>query len=213
MPPNPQPPDDFAERLAAPTPTPGGGAAAARVGLIATSLLRMVTSITLSKSEAKPPDDPALLDEVRQVGDGATLLGERFRGLEAADARAFDSYLEALRLPKESTAERQRRDAARRRTALEATDVPLEMLEAAVETVDLARRLADVGSRMRLGAESDVGGAVELAHGAFRAAELTVQVNLPALGEEDRRRVEARHEALRERLRPAYEAFSGRPEE
>ena len=37
---------DFAESLAAATPTPGGGAAAARGGLLATSLVRMVTGIS-----------------------------------------------------------------------------------------------------------------------------------------------------------------------
>ena len=58
---------DFAESLAAATPTPGGGAAAARGGLLATSLVRMVTGISLQKIEA--PDS-----EEREEDPGQALL-------------------------------------------------------------------------------------------------------------------------------------------
>ena len=195
-------PDEFSERLAAPTPTPGGGAAAARVGLYATSLLRMVTSITLSKRAADEGTDAA--DELRRVEERAVALADELRRLESSDVEAFKAYLEALRLPKATAEERSRRDEARAQAAAHATEVPLAMLGAALEVLELARRLVDLASTLRLRAESDIGGAVELAHASFRAAELNVRVNLPALGDEDRRVLEEWFRKLLARLDELY---------
>ena len=104
---------DFAEALAAATPTPGGGAAAARVGLLATSLVRMVAGISLQKMQAKVSSEesadergPAILEE---AAEGALELARSFRQLEAADIAVFDDFMAAIRLPKESEEEKSKR--------------------------------------------------------------------------------------------------------
>ena len=70
---------NFAERLAAPSATPGGGAAAAQVALYAASLLRMVLGITLAKA---PPEGS---EELRLLDDEAQALAEAFRQHDIED--------------------------------------------------------------------------------------------------------------------------------
>ena len=127
---------DFAESLAAATPTPGGGAAAARGGLLATSLVRMVTGISLQKigaSDSEEGDEDPGQALLEGTGDRARKLGERFRALEAADIAVFDDFMSAIRLPKESEDEIASRKLALRDAAEKATNVPLDTLAACVE--------------------------------------------------------------------------------
>jgi len=206
--------DDFAERLAAPTPTPGGGGAAAHVGVYACSLLRMVTGITLEKArsaKSQPAADPASLVELERIQEQARLLSQQFEALEAQDMAAFQGFLEALRLPRSTEEEKARRLEARREAAGRATDAPLATMRAACEVLTLARKLLDLSRSTPLKAESDLGAAVEIASAAFRVAELNVGANLPELAEERRqkaveawRELQGRARTLYESLRPAF---------
>jgi len=197
---------DFAESLAAATPTPGGGAAAARGGLLATSLVRMVTGISLQKMgasdspEGEGESGQALLEE---TGDSARELGKRFRALEAADIAVFDDFMSAIRLPKESEAEIATRKLALRDAAEKATNVPLDTLAACLEVFELIDSLLDAAANeiVRLGADSDLGAALEFSNAAFRAAELNINSNLSMLKDDPRlETLSARYSALRERF-------------
>ncbi len=99
---------------------------------------------------------------------------------------AFEGFLAALRRPKGDDDEVAARRQAIRDATVRATEVPLATLEASVAVLALVRRLVDLAKRVRLRAEADLGGAVELAHGAFRVAEYNIRVNLPGLGDDPR---------------------------
>ncbi len=203
------PADDFAEALAVATATPGGGAAAARAGQLATALLRMVTGISLEKApKDEEGENAATWTEVRSITDRAVELSERFRTLESADMAAFEGFLDALRLPKGTDEEKAVRRTAMRDATVTATEVPLDTLEASVDVLVLARELYDVASKVRLRAEADLGGAVELAHAAFRGAELNVRVNLPGLKNDDRLAgLEARWDKLNAVFESRYQSL------
>ena len=198
---------DFAEALAAATPTPGGGAAAARVGLLATSLVRMVTGISLQKMQANASSEestdergPAILEE---AAEGAVELGRSFRHLEAADIAVFDDFMAALRLPKESEEQKSERKLALCDAAEKATNVPLDTLSACLGVCDLVDTLLNAASvgAVRLGADSDLGAALEFSCAAFRSAEHNIHSNLSMLGEDPRSEaLVTRYEALRERF-------------
>jgi formiminotetrahydrofolate cyclodeaminase len=203
--------DDFAEKLAAATPTPGGGAAAARSGLHAASLLRMVTGITLAKLPsarveitAAPAAGESVRETIERARAGAEALGETFERLGEEDMAAFEAYLEALRLPRATPEEKGLRLRARQAAAARATDAPLSMLRAARDLLLLCTAVLD----LPLKAESDLGAASELANAAFRVADLNVRVNLRELSEEkraaavrERGALEMEVEALHARLR------------
>jgi formiminotetrahydrofolate cyclodeaminase len=205
--------DSFAERLAAATPTPGGGAAAARVGLYACSLLRMVTGITLAKlSKAKPgpagasaATPEAAVRAIEAAGDDAAAIGRRFQALELEDMAAFQSYLDALRLPRGSPELDERRREARRTAAARATDAPVATIRTARDTLLLSRRLQELSRSTPLKAESDMGAAVELAMAACRVAELNIRVNLPELAPEKQESVVEEWKRLSHEASALYE--------
>ena len=143
---------------------------------------------------------PFLLEE---TGDSARELGKRFRALEAADIAVFDDFMSAIRLPKESEAEIATRKLALRDAAEKATNVPLDTLAACLEVFELIDSLLDAAANeiVRLGADSDLGAALEFSNAAFRAAELNINSNLSMLKDDPRlETLSARYSALRERF-------------
>lgn len=194
---------DFAERLASPTPTPGGGAAAARVGLLASSLLRMVIGITRKRVEAGEN-----ADELDAAAASASELAGRFRKLETADIDVFDTFMQAVRLPRGTPEERQMREVARREAAARATRVPLDLLGAAVRVLELASRLRNLSGRIPLAAASDLTAAVEFSRAAFLAAELNIDANLPYLEAGVAAAAGREREGLREKMEALYAELS-----
>ena len=165
----------FLEQLAARTPAPGGGAAAALVCAMAAGLVEMAAAF----------DSSGQLDG---VGERAHALGGQVAGLAEADARAYGEVLEALRMP--AGHERTLRlDAA----VSGAIECPMLVLEIAAEVATLAADLAARGNR---NLEGDAITGALLAEAAARSAAALAQLNVSML---------SRHavaEAHLERLRP-----------
>jgi formiminotetrahydrofolate cyclodeaminase len=199
--------DDFAERLASASPTPGGGAAAARTGRHAAALLRMSLAITLGKTAEPDAGSRAALEEAALE---AGKLQARFEELETLDMAAFERYLEALRLPRSTPGEKAHRKAERARAAAVAALVPLDVMETAATALALSEKLLDPASGGALKAESDIGCAIELAWAAFRAAEMNVAVNLPEIEPGTRNALELRWRHLLRRARLAHETARSR---
>ncbi len=174
----------FAERLAAATPTPGGGAAAARTGLHATSLLRMVTGLTLHR--LKGASQAGAGETLSAIHEEAMGLSKKLRDLEIADVEAFESLLEAnrnVRGFKEPAAGLARSEGPVATAARAATEVPIRMLQAYEQVLQLIGKLLDTARQhtLSLRAGGDLGGAIELIRAASRTACLNIQINLPQL--------------------------------
>jgi len=179
----------FLEAVAAPTPTPGGGSAAALVGALSTALSRMVAGLAVGKKGYE--DVQGELEGLRARG---AALGTRLLALAEDDAAAYDAVLQAQRLPRGTDEERARRIDAVQAAYRRATEVPLETMGACLETLRLAALAAEKGNR---GATTDAGVAVLLADAALRAASLNVRVNLASIRDEGfRSGAEARHASI-----------------
>lgn len=165
----------FLERLAAGTPTPGGGSAAALGGALGGALMQMVCRLTIGRDEARP-HEAALGAMLGQAAD----LESRLRDLVDEDARAYDEVMQALRMPKSTDAEKTVRKAALRRANAAATDTPLRTAEACHALLGLAAELAGIGNRNAL---SDIGTAAQLVQAGLRGAVMNVRINLPGLGD------------------------------
>jgi len=175
--------------------------------LLAASLLRMVTSVSLAKAPADTERGATagFWTRVEGIAAEGAELAVRFRELEAADMAAFDAFIVALRMPRSTDEEAEARRQALVAATRRATDAPLSTLVACLEVLALADQLLTVASDVRLRAEADLGGAVELAHAAFRAAELNVRVNLPGLRDDPSHdEYAARHQELSEALEIQY---------
>ncbi|HHH40960.1 MAG TPA: glutamate formimidoyltransferase [Chloroflexi bacterium] len=184
-------PTAFLDAVAAPTPTPGGGAVSALAAALAAALAQMVAGLTVGRKKY------ALVEEAMQeVLAEAGTLRVRLTAAVAQDSAAFDAVMAAYRMPKGTEAEK----AARRQAIQEATrragEVPLAVAREAVATLRLIRQVAEVGN---VNAVTDAGVAAHLAWAAVEGAALNVRVNALALEDEAlRRRWLAEVEALRE---------------
>lgn len=159
----------FAARLAARTPTPGGGSAAGVVGALAAALGEMVLSYSI---DPKAPNAP--LVELRAK---LTAGRARFLTLADADAASYDSVRAAKRALKERPADPTAKEgyfAALRN----ASSVPLETARAAFE---LAAALAVAGPQTKAALSSDLVTALAMFRAAKEGALANVAINLDDL--------------------------------
>jgi methenyltetrahydrofolate cyclohydrolase len=161
-----QPVRGFLEQLAARTPTPGGGGAAAVTGAMAAGLVAMAARFSARQ-----------LPEADDLADQADRLRVRVASLADLDARAYAAVLAALRGPGEAGPQReaQRREAQRREALLDAALVPLEIAEIGARVAAMAVQVAEAGNQNLRG--DAVTGAV-LAAASARSAACLVDINV-----------------------------------
>jgi len=160
-----QPVGQFLEQVAARTPAPGGGGAAAVTVALAAGLVAMAARFS-----------QAQLADAGQTASRADALRRRATELVTEDGQAYGLVLEAFAMPRDAgTGERDERI----RAALErAAAVPGEMTRIAAEVAGMAARLATEGNPNLRG---DSVSAAILAEASARSAACLVDINV-ALG-------------------------------
>lgn len=182
---------EFLDRLSSEIPTPGGGSACGIVASIAAGLTAMSAAYALGREKYA-----AIQDEMEHVNRRAQSLHDKCLDLATADSEAYERFLDARKLPRTTTKEEEIRK-ARMDTALrEATDIPLDIADAAREIADLAKHVANVGNPA-LRADALVG--MELADAVVRGCAEQVKVNLQHITDEDYRK--PAEERLKELMR------------
>lgn len=162
----------YTDRLAAPTPTPGGGSATAVTASIAASLLQMVAGISLEK--ASEDQRPELEAGVRFAGS----FRARLLDLGAEDERAYEEFLQALRMPRITPEERTMRRQTMELAILHAASVPMEIAEMSLTLLHQVSNLARVANPNLV---SDLTTAAHLAYGAANGALVMVNVNIDSI--------------------------------
>jgi len=159
----------FAARLAARTPTPGGGSAAGVVAALAAALGEMVLAYSIDP--AKPVAE--LVDVSRALTEGR----RRFLELADEDARSYDAVRQSKKFRKEHPGDPGAQEGYL--TAVRgAAEVPLET---ARRSVELARRLDGVRDRSRAALASDLVTSLALFRAAAEGALANVAINLDDL--------------------------------
>src|SRR5712692_8987925 len=130
---------DFVEALAAETPTPGGGSAAAFAGALAAALGEMVCRLTLRRASYAAHHKTLEESLTRLVHLRARLMENVDR-----DAQSYEAVLAALKLPKSTESERERRAHAIEEASKSASLVPLETAELAAEIARLIEALRGI---------------------------------------------------------------------
>jgi formiminotetrahydrofolate cyclodeaminase len=163
----------FEEEVASDLPAPGGGSAAALAGGVAAALVAMVCRLSLGRDDVEASDE-----ELSNALERAEHLRRRLLELVDEDTAAFESFMAALRMPKENDVERASRASAIADAQLAAAAPPLETLAAAREVLDLVGVLV---GRTNTNVVSDLGVAAHLALAAAEGAMLNVAVNVSSL--------------------------------
>ena len=182
----------FTEEVASEKATPGGGSVAAYMGALGASLLCMVSKITLRKK-----DRSAEAETLRDVVERCEKLRERLLMLTVEDTEAYNRVMQSFKIPKERSEERKR---AVQEATLKAAQVPLSTMEASLEMLRLAERVAMYGNS---NAMSDVLTAVGAGEAAIHGAASNVLINLASL--DDRKTAESMVKRVSEIQREAAE--------
>ncbi len=195
------------QELAAATPTPGGGSAAAYACAMGASLAAMVARLTLGKKKYQ-----AVETEMGEILERALALQGELAAAVQQDAQAFEAVLQAFRMPKDTEAEKAARALAIQNATLQAARVPLEVARKGLQVMELAARALNSGNR---NAASDAYSGLQLANAGVAAALANVRINASAL-EDHAARQELEREAgqiqeqARKLLQGAEETFSQR---
>lgn len=167
---------DFINDLASSKPAPGGGAVAGLTGALGAALASMVANLALENKKYEA-HEAEMKKIVREAGE----LGERCLQLMDQDAKVFDDFMAALRLPKSNDDEKAHRSQALQEATKKAIAVPLETLSMCSAIGELALAVAERGNK---GAITDAAIAADLAALTARAASWNVKINLKTLKDE-----------------------------
>jgi glutamate formiminotransferase / formiminotetrahydrofolate cyclodeaminase len=166
---------EFLDQLAAGTPTPGGGSAAAYAGSAAASLAAMVARLTVGKKKYA-----AVETRMWEIIDQAETLRVKLLETMQQDSAAFEAWMAANRMPKETEEQQALRTSALESAAMVTIEVPLTTALLAHKAMELALECAETGN---LNAISDAGSAGEMANAAITAAGYNVRINCLGLSD------------------------------
>ena len=161
--------EPFLDALASQGATPGGGSAAAIIGAMGAALVSMVCNLTIGKKKYAEVEG-----EMKDVLAKSEALRVKLIGMIEDDVRAFDAVMGAYGMPKESDADKAKRDQAIQAALKLATDVPMACARAARQVIDIAATASDKGN---LNVISDAGVGVLAGYAALRSAALNVFTN------------------------------------
>ena len=161
--------EEFTETLSSKEPVPGGGSAAALAGALGAALGGMIAGITIGK-----PKYADVREEVQGIKETLYVLQKELLELVEKDAEVFAPLAEAYRMASGSEPEKREKERVMQACLIEATLVPLGIMEKCAMTFPLIEKLAEKGSALAI---SDAGCAAALSKAAIQAAWLNVRIN------------------------------------
>ena len=168
----------FSEELASDSPAPGGGSAAAYAGALAASLGTMVANLSANKRGWE--DRHEYFSEWAVKGQESR---KRLLQMVDEDTLAFNSLMDAFRLPKETPDDKKVRQAAIEAATLRATYSPLNMMRLAHEQFPMLEVMTAEGNPNSV---SDAGVGAICALAAVEGGWLNVMINLGGLKDKEK---------------------------
>ncbi|MGA9751161.1 MAG: glutamate formimidoyltransferase [Acidobacteriota bacterium] len=162
--------DAFVHEVSRDSPAPGGGSVAALAGALGAALASMVANLTVGK-----PGYEGTFEAMDETAEAAQAAKDDLLAAVDEDTRAFNAYMEALRLPKTTQEEKAARKAAMQAGLKQAVAVPLETARTCLKALALAKRAAEEGNRNSV---SDAGVGAQMAFAGLKGGILNVLINL-----------------------------------
>lgn len=165
----------FMESLAAPTPTPGGGSAAALAGSMAAALGQMATGITLKGKKYQH-----LAEIFQPLTAKLQALQQHLFHLVREDSDAYQSFVQARKMAETTPEEKKARDEAMQKAIIRSLLIPLDTMKQSLAVMEILPMLAEKGNPNLI---SDVGVACHLSLAAMEGAALNVRINLTQIAD------------------------------
>ena len=164
---------EFVNELSMESATPGGGSTAALAGSLAASLVSMVANLTYGNRNYR--ENWAAM---KSLAERAQKLKDSLLAAVDRDTEAFNAVMNAFRMPQKTEQEKNARENAIQEATKGATNVPLEVMQLAFETMELAKTAAEKGN---VNSVSDAGVGALMALSAVEGAFLNVKINLSGI--------------------------------
>lgn len=171
---------NYCDVLASSEPAPGGGSTAALSGALGASLTMMVVNLSVGKKTYEGLDEhikTAFMKEFENV----KALQKELTGLVDEDTKAFNKFMEAMKLPKDTDEQKQVRSKKMQEASLYALQVPLKTAESCFNLLKNQNFIAKYGNK---NAVSDAGVGALLALSGLEGAIMNVNINLPGIADE-----------------------------
>ena len=162
---------DFVNEVSRETPAPGGGSIAALAGSLGVSLASMVANISVGKSEFDPR-----YDDLCDLAEKAQRVKNELVHAVDADTEAFNSVLDAMHMPMDTSEQEEARNTAIREGYKSAARVPLRTAELCNQALKLCLNAARIGNEA---VTSDAGTGALMAYAGLHGAIYNVRINLP----------------------------------
>ena len=174
---------DFVDELASDSAAPGGGSIAALCGSLSAGLASMVANLTTKKLTFKKLSDKKM--EKREImlplAVKAQEIKDKLLVLIDTDTDAFDNFMAAMQLPKDTEVEQQVRAEAMEKASQNATLIPLETMRLSYEAIECAKIVSEKGLKNAL---SDAGVSALTGLTAVKGAYMNVLINLGGIKDE-----------------------------
>lgn len=165
---------DFVAETASDSPAPGGGSVSALAGSISAALGQMVIRLTAGKKTFKALD-AQIQKEFEEQLPKLEQAQKRLDQLIDEDTQAFNAFMDALKLPKETEEEKAKRCKAMSDATVVAMQIPLETANTCLAILKILPIIAVYGNK---NAASDAGVAALNARSGLEGAILNVKINL-----------------------------------
>ena len=162
--------DEFLERLASPTPAPGGGAASAAVSVIAASINAMVSGITMEKKSYSAYRD--MMIEIKKRSESATA---DLRALMKEDEAAFNLIVGAWKMPKATGEQIEARNSKMQEAIRQAVAVPWKIAQKSMSILQDSLLISRFGLKSAI---TDSMCSAEFAASAIRGVLQNVAINI-----------------------------------
>jgi len=164
---------DFVNILSSKEPVPGGGGASALVGAIGVALGNMVGSLTVGKKKYADVEE-----EIQALMKRSVALQDKLLELIDKDAEVFAPLAQAYGMHKDTPEQIAEKDRVMEIVLRDACSVPMDIMEAACEGIDIIEGFAAKGSVLAI---SDAGCGAVVCRAALEAASLNVFINTKSM--------------------------------
>jgi methenyltetrahydrofolate cyclohydrolase len=168
---------DFNKLLSSSEPAPGGGSTAALSGVLGTALSMMVVNLSIGKKAFEGLEEGTKA-KIKEDFEKLKELNDELVELVDEDTRAFNSFMEAMKLPKNTEEERSNRAQKLQKASIYALEVPLKVAEKCLLVLKHQLSIVKYGNK---NAVSDVGVGAILSLAGLEGAALNVKINLPGI--------------------------------
>jgi len=161
---------DFVDEVSRESAAPGGGSIAALAGSLGAALSSMVANLTANRRGSEAVDDV-----LNQAAEKAQQLKFRLVNGVDADTNAFNSYMDARRLPAGSEEQKMAKIQAEQDGLKLAVQVPLNTAKDSLEAIAIAETVVQYGNPNSI---TDVGVGAQMGFAGVKGGVYNVLINL-----------------------------------